>query len=411
MTTSVVGNDADLAALRALTDAARRVEEAYSQLKSGASRLDRELALANLRLEQKVVELEHLSGSLAAVLSAMPSGVVVADRDGVVIMANPAAQRILGVSASRLLGVPATELMGTDGDRLLLLSRGECENVERVLPSAEGDRHVFGSVVAVKDAAGQFLGRVELLDDRTEFKALQDEVRRLDRLAELGRVAAILAHEIRNPLSGIRGFAGMLERKLRDGNGREEELRYAKRVIEGAERADEIIDSVLFLANPRPPRREAIELEGFLCDAWECVAQADPQRARGTCVALTVVPDGLTVLADRVRLRQAVSNLMHNALEAIGGKGRIEARAEVVPHGIAIRIKDDGPGIDAETRARVFEPFYSTKQEGAGLGLALVKRIAELHGGTISVDSQIGHGATFTLTLPAEARLTEIACP
>jgi signal transduction histidine kinase len=390
----------DVHALRALADAARRVEEAYSELRLGAARLDRELAEANQRLEQKVVQLEHLSGSLAAVLAAIPSGVVVGDVDGTVIMSNPAAQRALGLEAHELLGRRAADVRDAQGGSLLLLQGGECEAIERVIESGSGARCVRGSVVAVRDAAGALLGRVELLDDRTEVKALEAEVHRLDRLAELGRVAAILAHEIRNPLSGIRGFASLLERKLRDSDGREDEHRYARKICQGADRADAIIDSVLFLANPRPLRKDRVELESFLCDCWENVAQADPQRTRGVSVALSVAPPAAAVMADRVRLSQAVCNLLHNAIEAMGGKGRLELAGREHDGAISIVVRDDGPGLDAATAENLFEPFFTTKSEGAGLGLALVQRIARLHGGEVRVENHEQGGAQFTLTLP-----------
>jgi len=397
-TTPVAGDD--VAALRALAAAARRVEDAYVRLQSGAARLDQELADANRRLGQKVVELEHLSGSLAAVLAAIPCGVVVADAEGVVIMANPAAHEILGIPSGALCGKIAAEAMDGDGHPLLLLPHGECAGVERRVAANGADRVVRGSVVAVRDAAGEFLGLVEMLDDRTEVKALEDEVRRLDRLAELGRVAAILAHEIRNPLSGIRGFAGMLERKLRDDDERATELRYARRICDGADRADAIIDSVLFLANPRPLKREVIDLESFLCDCWERVCHAAPSQARGVEVKLDLEPSGIALVADRVRLEQAITNLLANALAALEGKGRIELCARVDNGRVRLEVKDDGPGIPVEVLPRLFEPFFTTKHEGAGLGLALVKRILEQHGGLVFAANRSVRGAIFVLDLP-----------
>lgn len=390
----------DVAALRALAAAARRVEDAYTRLQSGAARLDQQLADANRRLEQKVVELEHLSGSLAAVLAAIPCGVVVADSEGSVIMANPAAHEILGLEAGALFGRPAAQIVSATGRPLLLLAHGECSAVERRIAGASGDRVVRGSVVAVRDAAGAFLGLVEMLDDRTEVKALEDEVRRLDRLAELGRVAAILAHEIRNPLSGIRGFAGMLERRLKDDEDRAAELRYARRICEGADRADAIIDSVLFLANPRPLKREVIDLEAFLCDCWERVCHGSKTKARGVEVKLDLEPAAIAILADRIRLEQAVTNLLENALAAMDGRGRIELVARTGDGRVRLEVSDDGPGIPAEVLPRLFEPFFTTKNEGAGLGLALVKRILEHHGGSVRAENRASRGASFVLDLP-----------
>jgi signal transduction histidine kinase len=117
-------------------------------------------------------------------------------------------------------------------------------------------------------------------------------------------------------------------------------------------------------------------------------------------VVLDVLPRGLAIDADRVRLEQCVSNLLTNALQAIGGKGRIELCARIDDGWTMLRVKDDGPGIDPAALPHLFEPFFSTKSEGAGLGLALVKRVAELHGGRVTVESRKGEGACFRLALP-----------
>ncbi len=389
-------------AFGAFTDVAERLSSAYESLRGSASRLDRELADANARLKAQVGELENLSGSLAAVLRAIPCGVVVAGRDRVLLMANPAAEAILGRKGTSLIGRSADEMADDDDQPLLVLSGGPRSTEERVLCVGGRSRIVDVSVVPVHDAEGTELGLVEVLTDRTELKALRLEVERLDRLAELGRVAAIIAHEIRNPLSGIRGFAGMLVRHFEQesNGGPEAPLRWARRICEGVERADEIIDNVLFLAHPRPMKVHDFDAEAFLCEAYESVARAGTARCQEIDVSIDVSPRNLVVRADRSRLQQALANLVQNAIEACSGPGRVVLSARLRRGRLELAVTDSGPGIADEAVTRLFEPFFTTKTEGSGLGLALVHRVAELHGGSIDVRRGFGTGASFVLVLP-----------
>jgi signal transduction histidine kinase len=220
-------------------------------------------------------------------------------------------------------------------------------------------------------------------------------------LAELGRVAAIIAHEIRNPLSGIKGFASLLLRELEADKEHSGGVRFVRRILEGADRADAIIDSVLFLARPRALALAVVDAETLLLDALEEVATAKPLAMRSVAVVRRVEPAGLEVVCDRVRLLQALVNLIQNSAEAMGGKGRLAVSAIASGNTVRFVIEDSGPGVPVALRARLFEPFFTTKTEGAGLGLALVARIAELHGGSITVGSSDGGGAAFTLTVPS----------
>ncbi len=396
-------------AFHSFSEVAGRLQAAYDGLRQSAAKLDRELADANRRLEEKVGQLENLSGSLAAVLRAIPSGVVVAANDGTLLMANPAAERLLARAARELVGRPASAITDRDGEPLLRLSDGPCASAERVITPNGEARVIDGCVLSVEDAAGHALGLVEVMNDRSEVRALQEEVRRLDRLAELGRMAAIIAHEIRNPLSGIRGFAGMLERSLQNSDGAETERRWTRRICEGVERADAIIDSVLFLARPRPLKTRDVDAEQVLCESLERVLAAKEGAARRIRASRNVSPAGLTVPADQMRLEQALVNLIQNAVEAMSGEGRLDLSATREGDDVVFTVKDSGPGVPESLRATVFEPFFSTKSDGAGLGLALVARVAELHRGRIELVPGIGTGAGFRLTLPAAHSPKEVS--
>lgn len=388
-------------AFDAFSSMADRVQSAYDSLKQTAAHLDRELARANARLQTQVDQLENLSGSLAAVLRAIPCGVVVASPTGELLMVNPAAERLLDRAAADLVGEPAASIEDERGNPILALPGGPGETGERLIRTAAGSRILDGCVVPVADANGHELGLVEVLNDRSEVKALEEEVARLDRLAELGRVAAIIAHEIRNPLSGIRGFAGMLKRQLETEGGGGSPLRWAERICEGADRADQIIDSVLFLARPRPLHKGRLPLQRFLTDTFERVAHGCRDLALAADVRCQVEPEGLTIDADEVRLGQALSNLIQNALESQDGGGRLELHARQLGDRVEITVRDSGPGVPADVKDRLFEPFFSTKSDGAGLGLALVQRIVELHDGKIRLEPGLGTGAAFVLSIPA----------
>ena len=399
---TVADDQADLSvAFDTFSEVADRVQTAYRALQACASRLDRDLARANARLRCQVDALENLSGSLAAVLRAIPSGVVVADNDGMIVMANPAAEEILGLKGNELIGRAATDLTDARGAPLLRLIEGAGETRERIVQTARGARILDGCVVPATDTDDNVLGLVEVMNDRSEVKALQEEVRRLDNLAELGRVAAILAHEIRNPLSGIRGFAGMLDRHLADREGESDARRWTRRICEGVGRADAIIDSVLYLARPRPLMTRRVDVEAMICDVLESVAAGSPSLVRGVRLEHSVKPPGLCVSADEVRIKQAVGNLVQNGIEAMAGDGRLDVVARAVDGAVEIEVRDTGPGFTESARERLFEPFFTTKDDGAGLGLALVQRIAEVHRGTVEARS-CRTGTAIVIRIPVD---------
>jgi two-component system, NtrC family, sensor kinase len=223
------------------------------------------------------------------------------------------------------------------------------------------------------------------------LKAHQEQLVRQEKLAGIGRLAAGVAHEINNPLAVILGYARLLGRKA-DAGARED-----LQVIEDeALRAKQIVDGLLDLSRPVAILPEPVELRA-LCD--EAVA-----RLAGTPLLAGVevrVAGGARAAADAPKLRQVLLNLLRNAAEAAGPGGRIEVAIEPTPEGAELSVSDTGPGLSEEVRARLFEPFFSRKQHGTGLGLAVSKGIVEAHGGRIEAGPAPGGGARFTVWLPA----------
>ena len=238
------------------------------------------------------------------------------------------------------------------------------------------------------------------LERRVEEKTR--EVLRADRLATLGGIAAGFAHELGNSLNVIRGYSAVALRELPADHPNRPDLEAIRREVS---RAASLMERFLVFARARPSKAHVQSIEPVLREAVEV---AGPAAAEGHVeTEVTFAADAPEVKADPVLLRQAFLNLCVNAVQAMQpAGGRLSVRAVRRDGDLVVEFQDTGPGMDEETARRVFEPFYTTKANGTGLGLAIVRQAAEAHGGSVSVDSRPGRGATFRVQLPAaeEAR-------
>jgi signal transduction histidine kinase len=233
------------------------------------------------------------------------------------------------------------------------------------------------------------------------------EVLRADRLATLGGIAAGFAHEIGNSLNVIRGYAAVASREVAGDSPVKSDVEAIRREVL---RAAGLIERFLVFARARTVHPHAQPLEPILREAVEVVGPAAAQAKVERVVEIEPsLPD---VVADAELLRQAFLNLSVNAIQAMQERGgRLTVRARRDARGVAVDFADTGPGMDAETRARVFEPFFTTKASGTGLGLAIVRQAAEAHGGAVEVESAPGAGATFRVRLPASEAAFAPAAP
>ena len=395
MTTSAYQNHPSAAELEALSSAfgafvkvTEELRASYERLRERAERIDVELSIAN----------EQLRGTLAAI----PSGVVVSDVDGRITAFNTAAERILGLAASEAIGRQAADLADLDGKPLLLgadraVSAPHGERERRI---GEGRRVVLGGGLSwVRDAAGRVAGAVEAVEDLTELWELREKIHRLDKLAALGEMSAVIAHEIRNPLNGIQGFADLLARSL---SGSEARLSgYAQNIVRGVREVDTIISDLLVFAAPERFAPATVELEPVLRHAADqALRSTEAQRTARIQIQPELPPGGVRIAGDAVKLGQIFRNLFSNAVEAMPEGGRILVSAAREGKEVRIAVQDEGAGIPSEIRPKVFDPFFTTKTQGTGLGLAIVRKLVELHGGRASV-AECARGARFELTLPA----------
>lgn len=329
----------------------------------------------------------------------MPIGLVALDGDKRVMAFNAWAESILGKTAGEVIGRSAEEVL-PDTCREIL---GELQRAEGVI-ERETECHVSAGktvpleviATALKEEGGRPQGSVVLFRDLTEIRQLKAEIARSQRLASIGSLAAGVAHEIRNPLSSIKGFATYFKGKLR---GDPEDSRTADIMIQEVERLNRVIRQLLDLSRPMEIQKKTTRLEPLI---EHTVRLVDVHaRKKGIAVKTEFSTEAPAVFADPDRIKQVLLNLCLNAIEAMQAGGTLALTLGRYSDKMArMDISDTGAGIPGGDLENIFDPYYTTKSSGTGLGLAIVHRIVEAHGGEIRVRSEAGRGTTFIILLP-----------
>jgi PAS domain S-box-containing protein len=350
-----------------------------------------------------------------AVLAGLPDAVIAVDADTRVVFWNAAAEELLTRSARRAVGRALKDIFPFD-DSLIrrlheTLATGESRSESETSVETTENRRVPVSLVTAPIFArdGSVEGAVAVLRDLSRIQQLESEVRRGETLAAAGRMAIGLAHEIRNPLSAIRGAVQLLQRELGQGSSLRE---YTAVLLKEVDRVNRVIETLLDLSRPVQVRRVPLNLH----QVFERVAllQEEAAREHGVTIVRRYDPSLPGILGDEDRLVQVFHNLIRNAIEAMkdGGHLTLSTRVSANPlygkmgTGGASRkmveavVADEGSGIPEGLRQRMFDPFFTTKESGMGLGLAVCHRIMEELNGAILVDSVEGRGTTVTCFLP-----------
>jgi signal transduction histidine kinase len=339
-------------------------------------------------------------------VTGMRNGVLAITREGTLALINDVACEVLGLpDGQSQLGRPIGEAFRDYPEILFVLAdvfeRDHLQNRAemRLKPSGK----VIGYTLShITDDQGALLGASMFFKDLTRVEQLNERERLRDRLVAIGELAAVFAHEVKNPLAGIEVMAGHLRRKV----GEAPELQSVLTDIIGeAKMANAIVQEVLDFVRPIRLQVEPT----LLCDAVQAAVQhADAKGRRGNIVVETRVPQTLPHLrADKHQLTQVLTNLMVNAYEALDGKGHVTVTASETRlqdglggrDAILVEVADDGPGIPADVREKVFEVFFTTKAKGSGLGLAIVKRIVDAHDGRLDLQTS-SDGTRVRVTLP-----------
>ncbi len=370
-------------AFRAFNDLSAQLAASYRELEARVAQLSAELAAARSERLRQLAEKERLAERLERLLEALPGGVVVLDREGVVREANAGALAFLG---EPLVGEAWTAVCAR---AFTPASRGGEVVLRDGRQLSLSQRHL--------EADG---GQIVLLQDVTDSRALQDLRARQERLGAMGEMAAALAHQIRTPLASALLYAAHLSRP---DLGADDRRRFGTRLTERLRHLERLVNDMLAYARGGCFGVEELGA-GDLARELRRVVEAQV-LARRASLAIEDEAGGARVRGSRDALVGALANLVGNALEAGGDGTRVLVRFESTPSGgLRCQVRDDGPGIPEKLRERVFEPFFTTRAAGTGLGLAVVRAVVEAHGGRARAAAAPEGGALVEIELPPAGR-------
>jgi len=258
------------------------------------------------------------------------------------------------------------------------------------------------TIVPFLDTRGKPYQYIAIRADITARKAAEERLAQQAALARVGQMAAVVAHEVRNPLAGIKGAIQVLMSRRTADDG---ELPVMRDIVARIDALSELINDLMVFARPRQPRLAVVELHGLLADAITIVRR-DP-TAHG--VEIVVEGTDVSVTADGELVRATLLNLLLNAAQALAGQGQIVVGTERDDRDAVVQIRDTGPGIPADIRDQIFEPFFTTKARGGGLGLPIARRTAELHGGSLTLECPSEGGTIVTMRLPLRPTIASTA--
>jgi signal transduction histidine kinase len=358
---------------------------------------------------QQDVFFRHMVGN-------MRNGVLAIDRTGAIVVINDEARRLFHlVEDDSLVGMPYPDVLHEHPDIVRVL--GGAFELKSLPNRAElrlksTDTVIGYTLSLVRAENNEAVGAALFFKDLTHVEQMEERERLRDRLAAVGEMAAVMAHEIKNPLAGIEVLAGLLRRKAPD-NPDVQSL--VGDIINEAKMANAIVQEVLAFVRPVRLQVDRTSLGSAVANA---VSMADGKATRGNIlVDIEIPPDLPTLGADQHQLTQVFCNLLINAYEALEGRGRVDIAARLartaddgalLPDGhvpvatVVVDVSDDGPGMSTDVAEKIFNPFFTTKAQGSGLGLAIVRKIVDAHEGRIDMTTADGRGTRFRVTLPVE---------
>jgi two-component system sensor histidine kinase PilS (NtrC family) len=376
------------------------------------SHLAERLKQAGRELEEQRTDLRDLQTLHRDIIANIPSGIVTIDLEGRIVSLNAGAEKILGVGAADVLNRRWQDAPLRGATRLDAVFSDPGPVAEAWSQEVEV-RRPDGTVIPVevslaplRSSDGALIGVVGVVQDLTERRQAEARLRRADRLAAVGQLAAGLAHEVRNPLAAISGSIQLLKEE-----GASTRAELLDIILGEAERLKLVTGQFLEFARPTLTRERACDLVAMAGEAIS-ILRRGCERERPLTIALEADAERVLVAADAEQLNQVFWNLGLNAIQAMpaGGTLTVAVRRQVPGNGpgwAALEFRDTGPGIAPSDVGHIFDPFYTTKPGGTGLGLAIARKIVESFGGRIDVVTEEGKGATFTVLLkrvPAEAR-------
>jgi PAS domain S-box-containing protein len=343
---------------------------------------------------------DNMTALSRTVLDEMSEGVLILDADGLIHDCNRVAARLLGYETQELLGQPVSDMLVARQDLSDLLActlGGTSSGARLEVTLLSRDARESPALIGGAPLRGPGSGAVILIQDLSDRRAIEDQHRDLDRLAFLGEMSAIFAHEIRNPLAAISTGVQYVAGKLSPGDPLQDSIAL---ILAESRRLNQLLADILIVARATEPRLAPCDLPAVLDDVLARRA-AETERL-GIEVLRDYAADLSPCLADRPKLEQVFTNLIANAIQAMPHGGTLSISVKRLSESaLQAEVADTGPGIPETVQRRIFDPFFTTRRTGTGLGLTIAKRIVGQHNGSLSLRSWEGVGTIFTVTLPA----------
>jgi len=381
--------------------ATTRLQDAFTGLEKKYESINKELDYKNLELKKVLAEKERINNYLQNILESLTTGVIVADLEGTITMMNRCAETFTGFSRESAEGGNLESLFECDfpSDSEAIFCDGDFGKKRRLNGRI---LEIFSSAVKAKNGTG--IGKVIVLRDITRVEQLKKMVKRTEKYATMGETAASIAHEIRNPLGSIELFASLLMKDLKDSKVRER----ASHIIHSVRDMNNKISNLLLFANDQKSLMKKINIHKAL---KEIMLFSREIIEKGNILLTVQYANADPIIAgNEEMLKQVYLNVILNALQAMptGGGLTIETHifdgdGEGGAHRgsqVEIRFMDNGCGIPTESVKKIFDPLFTMKEKGMGLGLAIVHNIVDMHGGSIEVENNKGEGTIFTITFP-----------
>ena len=339
---------------------------------------------------------------LQAIFDGITDGLIIVDRDFRIVAVNRTEAAFLGKEPKEIVGRPCYEVYCRGGKACELcpahetFETGQPALVSRLeLTTGYHRKGVDVYTFPVKDENGETIQAIQYIKDVTDRLKLQRQLREVEQLTGIGQMAANVAHEIRNPLIAVGGFARQLHDNLSPDDPNRE---FTSIILEEVTRLEQILREQLTLEKHLQPAFRPVDINQIIRDVRKLLSHgilSSQVRLQGD------LADGLPItMGDANQLKQAFLNIMNNAIQSMEEGGEVRVSTFQQGQWIVVRIADNGPGIPEEVMGKLFVPFFTTRKSGSGLGLAVTRRIVENHGGEIDVESEIGKGTAFEVRIP-----------
>ena len=376
-------NIEEQARLKELEDAFNLFNQTSMQLTLSYDSLQAQAAHLQKQLAESDQEKKQVADKLSRILDLLPAGVIGLDKQNQIVEMNPGAQEILGADA-----------VGRDWNIVIMNVFLNTNDAGELI------RH-DGSVYQLSESpVDNDLNRILLIQDVTSARQLQEHVNRHQRLQSMGEMAASLAHQIRTPLSSALLYVSQMNSEHLDDHKRE---RFVGKALNSLNHLEALVKDMLQYAKGGKGSEKEIVVDALMASLEQCV-EAQVNQSQSTIRFNAFIP-GLVITGDKDALLTALQNLVGNAIDVVGRAAEIEVTVNKISDDkVDLVISDKGPGIDSEHLEKIFEPFYTSRAKGTGLGLAVVRAIAEAHNAEVWVKSIVGYGTQFGLRLPLTSR-------